>query len=1470
MKLWVPIVAVVLSFTQTPVSFGELDLKDAPGVYELMEKSISLSDTKERTLRLHHRLKILNRDAIDALGDIKIPYNAHYQKARLVRAETITPDGRHVPVQDELVRDMLPESAQGYSEYSDTRILTFSMPALTRDAVIDYEIEVTFQPIIDELFAVTHFFDHALPVQTSRLAVTLPVDLDMTWAPQQLGVTPTVVTNGVMVEHRWELRDIPGIQPEANLPPVADIRKVLRATSLKEWNAVASWYAGLMEGRVSASQEVKDLAKRLTAGLDKPIDRVNALLYYVQKDVRYVAIELGQGAYQPRPADDCLRNLYGDCKDQSVVLISLLRAAGFTANIALIRPNFYGKVYEELPEPGQFNHAIVHLDLDGQDRWLDPTVPYIDAEAWPEGLDGVEAFVIENHEGRFKTIPALAAAKSLNERMYDIKLSPDGMHEVVFSEYATGRRAAQLRRVLDEIGEYRMEEEMRRNASARPGFQRLLGYKVDALDMLTPSFRYEVSYVSNQILTAGRDSFRTSLDVGPTAGMLVLADWSRGKEPRRQAWVNLATRSESLQLSIKLPPGYKLSNAVRAYDKKLAHGSLALSADLKGSTLIVGVKATLNACEIPAKRVDDLRREVERLLQRADQPLEFVDEPAQMLVNRQPHEARSYLHELMERFPQDPFLQMRIGDHETACGYRHAAETHYAQAIAMDPSVFAFYERWANLSNLYDAALGGPYHRARVIEIIEKSRAHLQDPKQLDASVSMAHATDRHRMLFGLGADVEESVSLAERLVKDYPEDPLILNWRGVTHYHSGEYNQAATILAEALKKGSRLIETQQLLWRSEVLDGEVESGLNRLASVVNQPNQVMSELIFLMQKLVSLGDFDDAAFLARQLAARARRPEIETDLMAEIQPLKGRVIPDYRTMLDQGNPAAAARSFISAYQYGDRDRMASLMAPACDLSCSELIALSHAPVVSGANPELRDLNLAMLFNELKSSSHEFTEDLVRYQVRRDVSSIRSSPVVTSLLLLKQDERWWVIDYEDPAGRGPNLLVSVMEEAWKANNTVRTRALVDYIRTRYSQTDSMLRAMEYRPFLNQPMPSERDQALALIAGALVYSGKQEKVQRGLEYLEELVARYPDAAVLHAHLGVTYAGETRPLTSLKHKTRVLELQGTQENLLADQVQAMLHAGEVGQALKALESLEIEYPACRFRDALRKEYHLRAGELDEALRFTTEPVDGQPVRTVSMLDLFVYLDSGATNAFIEMGEALRTGQPDVGSIEQIGMGYLALGDFDGALEQLEIIHLVQPGSINAQLEQARILLLQGKHDEAQRILDDYVRSQNCPEAWQARLCYVLHGQEKFAEAIASYQVAEGQRPSMAGEYFRLLSAVCYQQMGEEDKARELLKKVATWASPEPGMTKHFAAMLLGDQTPEEVHTRVLNVADYILRKDHLTEFNYYRGMMSLWAGEKDAAETYFQNSISQLRPHHMEYFLARMQLVKMRAE
>src|SRR5437899_895658 len=43
--------------------------------------------------------------------------------------------------------------------------------------------------------------------------------------------------------------------------------------------------------------------------------KIRALAAFVQKDIRYVAIEIGIGGYQPHSAQDIFANRYGDCKD---------------------------------------------------------------------------------------------------------------------------------------------------------------------------------------------------------------------------------------------------------------------------------------------------------------------------------------------------------------------------------------------------------------------------------------------------------------------------------------------------------------------------------------------------------------------------------------------------------------------------------------------------------------------------------------------------------------------------------------------------------------------------------------------------------------------------------------------------------------------------------------------------------------------------------------------------------------------------------------------------------------------------------------------------------------------------------------------------------------------------------------------------------------------------------------------------
>ena len=76
-------------------------------------------------------------------------------------------------------------------------------------------------------------------------------------------------------------------------------------------------------------------------------------LQFVQNKIRYVSLSFGSNAYHPHHPDEVLQNRYGDCKDKSLLLLSLLRAAGIQAWPALVfLKSVMSKVGEMLSEAG--------------------------------------------------------------------------------------------------------------------------------------------------------------------------------------------------------------------------------------------------------------------------------------------------------------------------------------------------------------------------------------------------------------------------------------------------------------------------------------------------------------------------------------------------------------------------------------------------------------------------------------------------------------------------------------------------------------------------------------------------------------------------------------------------------------------------------------------------------------------------------------------------------------------------------------------------------------------------------------------------------------------------------------------------------------------------------------------------------------------------------------------------------------
>lgn len=178
----------------------------------------------------------------------------------------------------------------------------------------------------------------------------------------------------------------PAVRPESYAPPWEPVVPFLTGSSHGDWAAVAAWGQAAYEPEPGA--QIVDLAEQIRAKNPEVKDQIVAALRFVQEEIRYFALTLGEGGYVPAATAETLRTRTGDCKAKTLLLLSLLDALGVEADAAFVNTASGRAVPLYAPSPSAFNHVIVRVRHEGRDYWLDPTNLFqggdLDALAQPE------------------------------------------------------------------------------------------------------------------------------------------------------------------------------------------------------------------------------------------------------------------------------------------------------------------------------------------------------------------------------------------------------------------------------------------------------------------------------------------------------------------------------------------------------------------------------------------------------------------------------------------------------------------------------------------------------------------------------------------------------------------------------------------------------------------------------------------------------------------------------------------------------------------------------------------------------------------------------------------------------------------------------------------------------------------------------------------------------------------------------
>jgi hypothetical protein len=224
------------------------------------------------------------------------------------------------------------------------------------------------------------------PVQRAVTRLVWPNSRRLYITNHLTDIRPAGIRKTNVVEFTWAVSNVPALRVEPPIPVWYDPYPWVQLSEWQKWSDVSRWALRLFTTTNPPSPE---LTRKINEWkkLPESADRVLAALRFVQEEVRYLGMEDGSAGYEPASPSVVFARRYGDCKDKSFLLLTILRALKIEAFPVLVNTRLRQGLAELEPSPVLFDHAIVRVNLDGQSFWLDSTANYergaLTQRSWP-------------------------------------------------------------------------------------------------------------------------------------------------------------------------------------------------------------------------------------------------------------------------------------------------------------------------------------------------------------------------------------------------------------------------------------------------------------------------------------------------------------------------------------------------------------------------------------------------------------------------------------------------------------------------------------------------------------------------------------------------------------------------------------------------------------------------------------------------------------------------------------------------------------------------------------------------------------------------------------------------------------------------------------------------------------------------------------------------------------------------------
>ncbi len=354
-----------------------------------------------------------------------IDFSSFYELESVEASSFIFKNGSYKELK---VKEFKEKDELGDSFYDDVKSLNFIYPNLNEGAKSTlYKKE----KIKDPRFLNSFYFGLSFPIVNNKITIHADKNIELQFKEFNMDSIDVKFSKqekkGKNI-YTWEFRNAIAYEIEEKSPnyrtlfphviPIISSYQIKgeKHRLLENTSDLYHWYYSLVKNinEDETDLELKQIVEKLTFDKKNDLEKVRAIYYWVQKNIKYIAFEYALGGFIPREANAIYKKKYGDCKDNSSILLEMLEIAGIKGHLTWIGTRSIPYKYDEVPTPIVDNHMILAYKNQEDIYYLDATGRYIPLDLPTSFIQGKEALVsidALNHEiYKVPIVPALKNA----------------------------------------------------------------------------------------------------------------------------------------------------------------------------------------------------------------------------------------------------------------------------------------------------------------------------------------------------------------------------------------------------------------------------------------------------------------------------------------------------------------------------------------------------------------------------------------------------------------------------------------------------------------------------------------------------------------------------------------------------------------------------------------------------------------------------------------------------------------------------------------------------------------------------------------------------------------------------------------------------------------------------------------------------------------------------------------------------